>query len=479
MFKLFAVVLVALALVAVVRSEDSDVVVLTGDNFDKTVNENEFVFVEFYAPWCGHCKKLAPDYEKLATDLKKAGSPAVIAKIDATEHSGPSNTYGVRGYPTLIFFKNGNQIKYEGDRSVSAMASFINKKSGPASTLLADKAALDKFTENGGVVAYVTGGEEGTEYKNWIRAATSGQLEDFALGHVFEASLSGNYKDTVVIYKRGETPIVYPEDKITKTKVVAWINAEGYPLYEEIAQPVWQRSQSANKPLLAVFVDSAKPEQLTMVNEIAKALKGQVVVTYGPLPAQKSLAERWGASGNVFPTAILADWKNSNNPIMTVFNEETEKDGLTAATGIAFVQAALKDQYQTYLKSEPLPADNNGPLYTLVGKNFESIVNDPTKDVFVEFYAPWCGHCKKLAPVFEELAETFEGVEHVKIAKIDATANNLPKSVNVRGYPTLIYFPGNKKGEGIAYNGERDLTSMTKFIVEHSTKPVKIGKEDL
>jgi len=64
-----------------------------------------FVISLIIGSQCGHCKKLAPDYEKLATDLKKAGSPAVIAKIDATEHSGPSNTYGVRGYPTLIFFK--------------------------------------------------------------------------------------------------------------------------------------------------------------------------------------------------------------------------------------------------------------------------------------------------------------------------------------------------------------------------------------
>jgi len=468
----------AFVLIPAVLADEKDVVVLTGDNFDTTINENDFVFVEFYAPWCGHCKRLAPDWEKLAGDLKAAGSNVVVAKIDATEHAGPANTYGVRGYPTLIFFKNGNQIKYEGDRSPAAMQAFALKKSGPASLELKDKDALDKFIASNGVVAYITGGEESTEYKNWVRAATSGQLEDFSLAHVFDASLTGKYKDTVVIYKAGEEPLVFNEDKITKTKVVAWITAEGYPLFEEISQPVWQRSQTANKPLLAVFVDNTNADQLKIVQEVAKGLKGRVVVTYGPLPAQKSLAERWGASGNYFPTAILADWKNSNSPVMTVFNEDTEKDGFNSKTGLAFVEAALKDQYQTYLKSEPIPENQVGPLVTLVGKNIESIVNDPTKDVFVEFYAPWCGHCKKLAPVWEELAETFEGVEHVKIAKIDATANNLPKNINVRGYPTLIFFPANNKA-GVPFNGERDLQSMTKFVIESSTKPVKIGKEDL
>jgi len=478
MARLIAVLLLVFC-AAVALAQDSDVFVLTTDNFDSTISGNDYVLVEFYAPWCGHCKKLAPDYEKLASDLKKSGSPAVIAKIDATEHSGPANTYGVKGYPTIIFFKNGNKIAYEGDRSVAAMASFVNKKSGPASTEIKDQAALDKVVSAGGIVAFVSG-EDSTEYKNWIRAATSGQLEDFALYHTFNAALAGGkFKDTAVIYRSGDEPIQFSEDKLSKTKLVAWITAEGYPLYEEIAQPVWQRSQTSDKPIVVLFVDPAKAEQLDIVKHIGKQFKGKVVTTYGPLPAQKALAERWGASGNFLPTAILADWKHSNNPVMTVFNEETEKNGLTKETAVKFIEAALADKYESYLKSEPVPANNNGPVKVLVGKTIEKEIKEEGKDVFVEFYAPWCGHCKKLTPVWEELAETLAGVDHVKIAKIDATANNLPKNINVRGYPTLIFYPANNKVDGVPYNGERDLESLTKFVVEQSTKPVKISKDEL
>jgi len=213
------------------------------------------------------------------------------------------------------------------------------------------------------------------------------------------------------------------------------------------------------------------------VRDIAKKYKGKVVVTFGPLPAQKALAERWGASGNIFPTAILADWKHSSNPVMTVWNEETEKS-FTVDTVSNFIEKTLKDEYESYLKSEPIPADQTSPVQVLVGKNIEKVVGDTTKDVFVEFYAPWCGHCKKLAPVWEELATTLQDVTHIKIAKIDATANNLPKNINVRGYPTLIFFPADNKKTGIPYDGERDLENLTKFVIEHSTKPVKI-KEDL
>lgn len=56
------------------------------------------------------------------------------------------------------------------------------------------------------------------------------------------------------------------------------------------------------------------------------------------------------------------------------------------------------------LKSEPVPEIQASLVKTIVGKSFDEIVRDPTKDVFVEFYAPWCGHCKKFTPVWEELA---------------------------------------------------------------------------
>lgn len=352
------------------------------------------------------------------------------------------------------------------------MAAFINKKAGPPSLELKDKDALEKFIAVGGVVAYISGGEESPEYKNWVRAATSGQLEDFTLAHVFDSAISGDYKDTVVIYKAGDEPIAYTGDKITKTQVIEFVNAEGYPLYEEISQSVWQRSQTGNKPLLALFVDFTKEDEKKVVQEVAKHLKGSVVVSYAPLPEHKQLAERWGASGNYLPTAILVDWKNSESPVLTAFNEDTEKDGFVTKSVLAFVESALKDEYQTYLKSEPIPENQNGPLYTLVGKTIEAEINDPKKNVFVEFYAPWCGHCKKLAPIWGELADAFASDDSVKIAKIDATSNNLPKNLVVRGYPTLIFFPANDK-KGISYEGERDLESLTKFVNENSVKSEK------
>ena len=50
-----------------------------------------------------------------------------------------------------------------------------------------------------------------------------------------------------------------------------------------------------------------------------------------------------------------------------------------------------------------MPETNDGPVTVAVGKNFDDVVTNNGKDTLIEFYAPWCGHCKKLAPIFDEL----------------------------------------------------------------------------
>ena len=120
-------------------------------------------------------------------------------------------------------------------------------------------------------------------------------------------------------------------------------------------------------------------------------------------------------------------------------------------------------------------------VLNLIPKNFDKVVFESKKPALVEFFAPWCGHCKNLAPVYEELATAFaKDGDKVSIANVDADAHKeLGKKFGVQGFPTLKWFDGNPGSEPEDYKGGRDLDSLVKFVSEKtSLKPKGMKKPD-
>merc|ERR1739838_1184889 len=163
-----------------------------------------------------------------------------------------------------------------------------------------------------------------------------------------------------------------------------------------------------------------------------------------------------------------------DKPVVAAKNEKDQKFVMTGEFDMpvfeAFVRDFLAGKLEPHLKSEPLPADGNaGPLKVAVAKNFEEVVNDPERDVLIEFYAPWCGHCKSLAPKYEELAEKLKDEPGVTIAKMDATANDVPSTYGVRGFPTLFFSPKGSKSNPKKYEGGREVDDFMKYIAKEAT----------
>jgi len=207
--------------------------------------------------------------------------------------------------------------------------------------------------------------------------------------------------------------------------------------------------------------------------EAAKGFKGKVLFVF--IDCDKSdngrILEFFGLKEEECPAARMIEMGKS----MSKF--KSPEDDLTQAGFEAFVNGVLDGTIQRHLMSEDEPADNTAPVTIITGKNFERIAYNKDHAVFVEFYAPWCGHCKQLTPIWDKLGEKFADRDDIVIAKSDATANEFA-DVEVQGFPTLKYFP---KGEGnkmVDYNGGRDFDSLAAFVENDGKEAAPEPEED-
>ncbi|RNF16872.1 protein disulfide isomerase [Trypanosoma conorhini] len=128
---------------------------------------------------------------------------------------------------------------------------------------------------------------------------------------------------------------------------------------------------------------------------------------------------------------------------------------------LAFVAAAMAGLFTPHAMAQEIKMEKS---MELDAKTFHGVVDDPSKHVFVLFYAPWCGHCHRLMPKWEELAGEMKEMKEVVVAHIDASLHReIGGEYGVRGFPTLRLFPkGNK--EGLPYQGPRDVSALRSFL---------------
>lgn len=156
--------------------------------------------------------------------------------------------------------------------------------------------------------------------------------------------------------------------------------------------------------------------------------------------------------------------------------EEFTRDGQSLER---FLGDYFSGRLKPYVKSEPVPERNTAVIKVVVAESFNDIVNDPQKDVLIQFYSPLCPHCKKLEPIYRELAETLSDDPNIVIAKMNAVENDVPLGYDVQGYPTIYFAPVGKKGDPIRYEGMREVKELLKFLKREASRSVVIhGSKD-
>ncbi|CAL7943601.1 unnamed protein product [Xylocopa violacea] len=444
--------------------EDS-VLVLTKDNIEETIKNNDYVLIEFYAPWCGHCKALAPEYAKAAKKLEESGSTVKLAKIDATVETELAEQHGVRAYPTLKFYRKGSAIAYSGGRQADDIINWITKKAGPVAKHLLTVEEAKSFIEAQNVV--IVGffkDMESDDAKVFLEVANAVDDHMFAMSDKDEIFNEYGVKDgKIVLFKKFDEGRSEFNDELNVKNLQNFIFIQSLPLVVDFNQDTAQKifKGGINSHLLVFLSKEAGDfeEYVEKIKEPAKKFRGEVLfVTINADEDDHSrILNYFGMKKTDLPAMRIIKLEQD------MAKYKPEKSELTSETVLEFVTAFVEGKLKRHFLTQDLPEDwDKNPVKALVGTNFHEVAYDKTKNVLVEFYAPWCGHCKQLAPIYEALGEKYKDKEELVIAKMDASANEL-EDVKIINYPTIILYKKNTN-EAVEFNGERTLEELSKFI---------------
>ncbi|GAB1300751.1 Protein disulfide-isomerase A2 [Apodemus speciosus] len=452
--------------------KEDGILVLNNRTLSLALKDHSALMVEFYAPWCGHCKALAPEYSKAAALLAAESAAVTLAKVDGPAEPELTKEFGVVGYPTLKFFQNGNRTnpeEYVGPKKAEGIAEWLRRRVGPSATRLEDEEGVQALMAKWDVV--VIGFFQDLQEEDVATfLALARDALDMTFGLTDQPQLFEKFgltKDTVVLFKKfDEGRADFPVDKETGLDLgdlSRFLVTHSMHLVTEFnsqTSPKIFAARILNHLLLFVNQTLAQHrELLTDFREAAPPFRGQVLfVTVNVATDNSHVLNYFGLKAEEAPTLRLINVETTKK------YAPTGVMAITAASVAAFCQAVLHGEIKHYLLSQEIPPDwDQRPVKTLVGENFEQVAFDETKNVFVKFYAPWCSHCKEMAPAWEALAEKYRDREDIVIAELDATANEL-EAFSVHGYPTLKFFPAGPDRKVIEYKSTRDLETFSKFL---------------
>ncbi|XP_055709499.1 protein disulfide-isomerase A5 [Phlebotomus papatasi] len=356
----------------------SEIVHLTAKSFEPALKDEKSVMVMFYASWCGHCKKMKPEYEKAAEIMKDENIAGVLAAVDAPKEGALASKYGINGYPTVKFFEFG-EFKYDLKvRQANEIVAFMRDPKEPPPPPPPEAPWEDQPSE----VIHLT-------------------------DDTFKTVLKKKKNVLVMFYAPwcGHCKAAKPEF------VKAAEQFKDDPKYELAA------------------IDCTKHKETCSAHNV----KG-------------------------YPTIKYFSYLKTVKEYMGLSRKEKDFVNFLKAGG----ESEKKKEESPEEAFEKFPGSQH--IIHLNDDNFDKIIAEHKK-VFVFFYASWCGHCKVVKPVISEIAEDMSRKEDgAKVAAIEASVNaNVAKRFKIEGFPRFnMFIDGQVVSE---YKGERSRTGFTEYIM--------------
>ncbi|XBH78876.1 protein disulfide isomerase-like 5-3 [Triticum dicoccoides] len=298
---------------------DGSVVELDEGNFEAAVAAVDFLFVDFHAPWCGHCKRLSPQLDEAAPVLAGLSTPIVVAKVNAEKYKKLRSKYGVDGFPTLMLFDHGVPTEYTGSRKAGQLVESLRKLVAPDVSVLTSDAAIKSFVQEAGVgfplfigfgVDESSIAEYGARYKKkaWFSTAKDFS-EDLMAVYDFDkipalVSLNPKYNEQSVFY--GPFEGTFLEDFIRQSllPITVPINAETVKMLKD----------DDRKVVLAVLQDDSDETSMRLIKVLRSAANANHDLVFGYVGVNQ-----WEEF-----TEPFHDSKSSQLPKLVVWDKDEE-----------------------------------------------------------------------------------------------------------------------------------------------------------
>lgn len=486
-----------------IADPDSAVVQLDTKGFKDFLDENPLILAEFFAPWCGYCKQLGPEFAKAADILNETNPNIKLAQIDCTKEEQLCQQHSIQGYPTLKVIRGAYQQPddYDGPRDAEGIALYMIKQAQPPVLSVAN---IDDFVSAGlgerrpyvvqivpeaAHKLYEAANATFGEIANKQRKATS--FFSFTsdklikeLAKLVNVDISGDEPKYLVVHPSELKQARLFEGEFSEEAFDDWLANAKVPYFGDINRETYMVYMGSKLPLGYYFYNTG--EQRSKVEKFFHELGKKYVGVINFVGLDASLygrhAEILNMDADKIPLFAIQDNLNSRKYGV---DQNEHPDGPSTEVIEKFVESFLANELKPIIKSEPLPTEEEiaaSEVVKLVAHNYDDVLADLSKDVLVEYYAPWCGHCKKLAPIWEELAGIYDSKNpesKVTIAAIDHSNNDVDTPLVIEGYPTIIFYPANgeidpKSGlrKAIHYDKGRDLESFIEFVKAKGTHQV-------
>ncbi|XP_006177349.2 protein disulfide-isomerase-like protein of the testis [Camelus ferus] len=460
---------------------ENNLMVLTPAALTQMLNETRFLMVLFHSPSSQQSRSMAEELGKAVEVMGKGKNGLGFGKVDITVEKELQEEFGIKKAPELKLFFEGNRsepISCKGVVESTALVVWLRRQISQKAFLFTDTNEIAKFVNSRPLV--IIGFFQ--DLQEEVAELFYDMIKDFPelmFGVISIRNAIGRFHvtlDSVLVFKKGK--IVNRQELIndnTNRNILSQVMKQqltGFVIeYSSESKDLIYELYILNHMLLFVSKSSKSFGMIMQHYKLAsKKFQNKIlsILVDADEPKNRRVFEYFRITEFDIPSVQILNLSSDARYKMP-FEEITYKNLKK------FGQSFLNRKAKKHQSSEEVPKYwDQRPVKQLVGKNFNDVVFDKERDVFVMFYAPWSKKCRALFPVLEELGRKYQNHSTVTIAKIDITANDI-QPIHLDRYPFFRLFPTDSE-QAVLYMGEHTMEGFSDFL--ESQIKVRIEDED-